>query len=204
MAYGARNYELTGKYVQVSCILYISCEIPVAFFWAISMGRVVLLMGFEQSVADIARGYVVVRLLSNMVLGLVSCVLGFLDLIEKEKFANIIYCISSIIRVVSVLIAAKIHASLATLGIVILVDYCMLFFFLVLIPLKMGWLEKFEDGLFGRLSPKDTVAVNDLFRVALPLVFGGLLPYAEWEILTIFAAILGPAEAATWAVMGYI
>ena len=204
MAYGARNYELTGKYVQVSCILYITCESPVAFVWAITMRRLVLLMGFEQSVANFAQGYVVVRLLSNMVLGLISCVLGFLDLIEKERFANTMYCISSIIRVVSVLVAVKIHASLGTLGVVILVDYCMLFLFLVLIPLKMGWLEKFENGLFGRLSPKDMVAVNGLFRVALPLAFGGLLAYAEWEILTVLAAILGPAEAATWAVMGYI
>jgi len=185
MAYGARNYELTGKYVQVSCILYITCEIPVAFVWAITMRHLVLLMGFEQSVANFAQGYIVVRLLSNMVLGLISCVLGFLDLIEKERFANTMYCISSIIRVVSVLVAVKIHASLVTLGVVILVDYCMLFLFLVLIPLKMGWLEKFENGLFSRLSPKDMVAVNDLFRVALPLAFGGLLAYAEWEILTV-------------------
>ena len=36
--------------------------------------------------------------------------------------------------------------------------------------------------------------LKDLFKTALPLAFGSLLAYAEWEILTIFAAILGPAE----------
>ncbi len=46
--------------------------------------------------------------------------------------------------------------------------------------------------------------VKDLLRVALPLGFGSLLVYAEWEILTVFAVVLGPTEAATWAIMGYV
>ena len=41
-------------------------------------------------------------------------------------------------------------------------------------------------------------------KTALPLAVGSLLSYAEWEIMTVFAAILGPAEAATWAVMGFL
>lgn len=34
----------------------------------------------------------------------------------------------------------------------------------------------------------------DLFKVALPLSMGNLVAYAEWEILTVFAAVLGDAE----------
>jgi Na+-driven multidrug efflux pump len=68
----------------------------------------------------------------------------------------------------------------------------------------MEWYKKFEFGLFGIGACWDRSVVKDLFRVALPLGFGSLLAYAEWEILTVFAAILGPAEAATWAVMGYV
>ncbi len=46
--------------------------------------------------------------------------------------------------------------------------------------------------------------MSDVFQVALPLAFGNLLANAEWEILTILAAVMGPAEAATWSVLGYI
>ena len=36
------------------------------------------------------------------------------------------------------------------------------------------------------------------------MAVGFLLEYAEWELMTIFAAVLGPAEAATWAVLGFV
>ena len=36
--------------------------------------------------------------------------------------------------------------------------------------------------------------VMELFRTALPLAFGNLMAYAEWEMLTVLAAVLGPAE----------
>lgn len=66
----------------------------------------------------------------------------------------------------------------------------------------MGWLKQFQLGLFGKWA--DASVLKTLFKTALPLSFGGLLAYAEWEILIIFAAILGPAEAATWAILGYV
>jgi MATE family multidrug resistance protein len=36
----------------------------------------------------------------------------------------------------------------------------------------------------------------------VPLAFGYLLEYGEWEVLTIFAAHLGPAEVAAWGILG--
>lgn len=39
-------------------------------------------------------------------------------------------------------------------------------------------------------------------RTAVPLSFGYLLEYGEWEVLTIFAAFLGPAEVAAWGILG--
>jgi Na+-driven multidrug efflux pump len=68
----------------------------------------------------------------------------------------------------------------------------------------MGWMQKYEMGLYGSCAWTDMSVMKDVFRVALPLAFGSLLAYAEWEILVIFATVLGPAEAATWAVMGFI
>ena len=62
----------------------------------------------------------------------------------------------------------------------------------------MGWLKQFQLGLFGKWA--DASVLKTLFKTALPLSFGGLLAYAEWEILIIFAAILGPAEGKSLSV----
>jgi Na+-driven multidrug efflux pump len=45
-------------------------------------------------------------------------------------------------------------------------------------------------------------AVRNVCRTAAPISFGFLLQYGEWEILTVFAAHLGPAEVATWGILG--
>ena len=46
--------------------------------------------------------------------------------------------------------------------------------------------------------------VWDVYDAARPLAFGRLLEEAEWEVLTVFAATLGPAKVATWATMALI
>ncbi len=40
-----------------------------------------------------------------------------------------------------------------------------------------------------------------MLRTAAPLSLGTLLEYGEWQLLTIFAATLGPAEVAAWGIM---
>ena len=47
-------------------------------------------------------------------------------------------------------------------------------------------------------------AVKTVVRTAIPLAFGQLLQYGEWELLTIFAGVLGPAEVTTWGIAGTI
>jgi Na+-driven multidrug efflux pump len=59
-------------------------------------------------------------------------------------------------------------------------------------------MQKYENGLFSSFAWTDIKVMKDVVKVALPLAFGALLAYAEWEILTFFAATLGPAEAAAW------
>jgi Na+-driven multidrug efflux pump len=39
---------------------------------------------------------------------------------------------------------------------------------------------------------------------AIPLSLGYLLAYGEWELLTFFAAFLGPAEVSAWGVLGTV
>ena len=205
MAYGAGNYKLTGRYVQISCVFYTLCEIPMGFLWFQYMGKILLLMGFDESVAMIGQNYVWVAMLITIVSTLNSGVMKFLEVIEKPVYANFMYCSSCVLCVALVApFAIMMHASLEGLGLVMLLNEALLLTLNVLIPAKRGWLREFEDGLFRGWSFQSLSLIWAISKVALPLAFGNLLAYTEWEILTISAAILGPAEAATWAVLGYV
>jgi len=205
MAYGAGNYKLTGRYVQISCVFYTLCEIPMGFLWFQYMGKILLLMGFEESVAIIGQNYVWVAMLITIMSTLNSGVMEFLEVIEKPAYANFMYCSSCFLCVALVApFAIMMHASLVGLGLVMLLNEALLLTLNVLIPAKRGWLREFEDGLFRGWSFQSLSVIWAISKVALPLAFGNLLAYTEWEILTILAAILGPAEAATWAVLGYV
>ena len=69
MAYGAKNYELVGSYVQAACIGFIVCEIPGIFVWGYTIGTILRWMGFDDSVIEIAEGYVWVQVAINMMFG---------------------------------------------------------------------------------------------------------------------------------------
>ncbi|KAL3826856.1 hypothetical protein ACHAXA_005698 [Cyclostephanos tholiformis] len=205
MAYGAENYELAGKYAQTACFSYVLCEIPMAFIWVAAMSKILILFGFDESVAMLGHNFAWVRVLINISTGVNMTILNFLAAIEHDKFTNIILSIDSIAKAGFVALAAyEFESSLVVLGLVLLVNATLVFSLIILIPLKMEWFTKFDKGLFGSCPWTDTSVIKDVVRVALPLAFGSLLAYAEWEILTIFAAKLGPAEVATWAIMGFV
>jgi Na+-driven multidrug efflux pump len=46
--------------------------------------------------------------------------------------------------------------------------------------------------------------VKEVSSKAWPLGVAYFLSYGEWELLTVFARALGPAEVVTWAMLGYI
>ena len=205
MAYGAENYKLAGQYVQAGLVLYVLSEIPLIFVWRVAIGKIMLLMGFDELVVALAEEYVLIQVAMYMMIGMNESFHAFLQVIEREKFANFIYVVSTIVRVALVaLFAFKLEASLVALGLVMLTNHALLFCLFVVIPMAMGWSREFEAGLYGKCAFRDVSVLKDLLIVALPLGFGSLLAYAEWEILTVFAAVLGPAEAATWAIMGYV
>ncbi|KAL3785641.1 hypothetical protein ACHAW5_007642 [Stephanodiscus triporus] len=205
MAHGAENHELAGKYVQTACISYVLCEIPMGVIWIATMSKILLLLGFDDSVAMLGQDFVWVRVLINIMTGVDQCIIDFLAAVEYEVFANIINIVFAFAKAGCVALAAyQFDASLVVLGLVVLIVCCLIFFLIVVIPLKMGWMQKYETGLYGSCAWTDMSVMKDVFRVALPLAFGSLLAYTEWEILLIFATKLGPAEAGTWAVMGFI
>ena len=206
MAFGAGNYELAGQFVQTSWLGYAMCQIPMSIIWAAAISPILLLMGFEETVAELAKEYVLVDVAIKMMEGLNEGMLDFLEVIEHERYANVMNCTCFAVQAGTVALVAiySPNATLVIVGLVMLVNQALFFFLNVQIPNKMGWLQDFEVGLFGKFSCRNIPMVKQMFHVALPLAFGNLLAYAEWEVLTIFAAILGPAEAATWAILGYV
>ncbi|KAL7537055.1 hypothetical protein ACHAXR_010152 [Thalassiosira sp. AJA248-18] len=204
MAFGARNYKRCGEYLINSCICYMLCEIVFACVWSIAISPAILMMGFGEEVAELAQGYVYVKVAVNLLEGVEEAILDFLEVVEYEAYANIMYCTNSIVEVVLVGVAATLFdANLVMIGLTCLINQVFFLIVNIVVPKMMGWLAIFESGLYKRPFTNDRL-LKELVKTALPLAFGNLLAYAEWEILIVFALILGPAEAVVWSLLGFI
>eukprot|EP00578_Thalassiosira_sp_NH16_P003552 CAMPEP_0181134250 /NCGR_PEP_ID=MMETSP1071-20121207/31992_1 /TAXON_ID=35127 /ORGANISM="Thalassiosira sp., Strain NH16" /LENGTH=403 /DNA_ID=CAMNT_0023220765 /DNA_START=186 /DNA_END=1397 /DNA_ORIENTATION=+ len=121
MAYGARNYELAGQYLQGSIIIYVICEIPMMIFWGIVTDKLILWMGFDESVAALAASFVWLYMPIQIMEGINEAFLDFLEVVDREAYANSIYCISSVFETIVVaFFAIKMNASLNFIGHVML------------------------------------------------------------------------------------
>jgi MATE family multidrug resistance protein len=206
MAFGAGNNELCGRYVQTACISYALCAIPTAFFWSTTIEKIMLLLGFSKSVAELAQGFVLICLAYQTVEALSLGMQKFLAVIEKETYSNVMFCLSCVTRAALLaLFATTMKApSLNAFGVVILVNSVVSYLAgFIMIPIQMGWTDDFGKGLFGWCSNRWSV-MKEVFVAACPLAFGRLMEEAEWEVLTLFAATMGPAEVATWATLAFI
>lgn len=124
-----------------------------------------------------------------------ATVLEFLEVVEEEAYANIMGCIDSVVGVILMLIFAPHVDKLSVLGLIFIINESVFLALNIAIPKMAGWIEPYEHGLFGKLSLKNRAIVRRLWKTALPLSVGSFLASFEWELLTIFAAVLGPAEA---------
>jgi len=207
MAYEAGNYELAGQYLQGSIIIYVICEIPMILIWGNVTDKLVLLLGFDESVSALASSFVWVYMPIIIMAGINEAFLDFLDVVDRAVYANIMYCISSIVKMCIVaFFVIKMNASLSLnyIGHLMLAFQIMFFFLNAFILYATGWLDEYQTGMFRKFALRNRPAMKTFFKTALPLSFGGLFVYAEWEILLVFASILGPAEAATWAILGFV
>lgn len=205
MAFGARNYFAVGQYVQLAVIFFVLCQLPFFLVWGRFIKEIILLFGFDETAADIASRYVWVALPLDIFKGIHESLLDFLEVIEYEAYANALACTQSMTLVL--LSWAGLHfydADLVFVGLIML--GCNVFFFLLnlMLCIGFGWLEKYAGGLIRSLALKNRPLVKEFLKTSAPLALGSLLAYAEWELLTVFAAFLGPAEAIAWAVLGFV
>ena len=204
-AYGAGNYFLLGQYLQMACVTYTLCQIPMFFVWGAYIGDVLLLFGFDEHVAEIASSYVWLSMTMDVISGIDWVLYEFLEVSGKEVYANVIACIGAVVELPVVWVALHYYDStLFFIGLVFLATQIVFMLLNMCICIRMGWLEEYEDGIFRSLAFRNREALRVYLKTAFPLAIGSLLSYAEWEILTLLAAVLGPAEVATWAVLGYV
>ena len=205
MAYGAENHPLVGQYLQLSCLFYVLCQIPFVVMWSFVMDDIMLLLGYDQDVANIAQKFAWTFVAVEVMRGINVAYYDFLELIEREAYANVINCMEEVFDLGFVtLLAMTTEATLPAIGLVMLLNSSVFLLVNVVITSCKGWTEPFEFGMIGQLALKNKPAVRQMVKTATPLAFGSLLAYAEWELLTVFAAMLGQAEASTWAILGFV
>ena len=205
MAYGAGNYFLVGQYLQLACVLYTLCQIPFFFFWGAYIGDILLFFKYPENVVEIASKYVWLSMTMDVISGVDWVLYEFLEVCGQEFYANAIACIGAAVELPVVWVALHYYDStLFFLGLVMLAIQIVFMILNICICIRMGWLDQYEDGIFRSLAFRNRKTVREWLKTALPLAFGSLLSYAEWEMLTVFAAVLGFKEATTWAVLGYV
>lgn len=127
--------------------------------------------------------------------------IGFLEIVEEETYANIMSCIHSVAAVIAVGVIAKQVDQLFMLGLAMLAIEVIFLELNIIIPKMAGWIELYERGLFHKLALKRGRIIKRMWKTALPLSIGSFLATAEWEVLTVFAAVLGPAEAVSLVIL---
>ena len=142
----------------------------------------------------------------QIMFGIFQSFIDFLGLIDREQLGMVFSCSRDFGKIALVVIVLKSteNATLTIVGLAVLANTCLWVFLTIAISSHKKLTRPYEYGMIGELSLRNKRIVKALLKTGLPLAVGGLLAYAEWEVLTIFAAILGPAEAATWAILGFV
>mmetsp|Transcript_32802 Transcript_32802/g.37315 ORF Transcript_32802/g.37315 Transcript_32802/m.37315 type:complete len:878 (+) Transcript_32802:172-2805(+) len=207
-AVGAKNFKLAGQYVQISTLIYIILYIPNMVLWLYFMDDVILLFGFNQATADLALKYTLVQVFDDIILGIIEAWDGLLDVIGFEVFTTVLGVIFEILGV-GASAALLIFREETTLVELALLNMCMTVLYILLsigicVCCTNGRLNKYIVGICGNPFKVDRKTVWHVFSTSIPLSFGYLFEDGEWELLTIFAAYLGPAEVAAWAILGEV
>lgn len=201
-AVGAENNHLAGQYVQISAVLYLFLGIPALGVWWVWIGDVVKLMGLER-LADIVSQYTKIAVWHYALGGLFE---GYNSLLDVCGYVTIgaMFDIAFGFTNLVILWLSCIYwegFDLIKLAIVELIVSFAFFIGFTIFVACMGWLSPFTDGMLKSCAFRNMNAVKNVVSTAIPLSFGSLLEYGEWEALTFFVAYLGEAEVAAWGLL---
>jgi hypothetical protein len=202
-AYGAGNNVLVGQYVQLCSIAYVLFQVPFIFMWSFATFDIMIWMGFDEHVAQMAQTYGRLVVWRDTVLGVSEVYYNLFEVVEKEYAVAILGNTEALVELGAIAIALYLFGGdLVTVGVIEIVNGLCFFLFALAFTYWKGWLQPFAKGVFTSMAFKNRVAVQQVIKTATPLAFGSVLIHGEWEVLTVFAAYLGAAEVTAWAILG--
>ena len=202
-AYGAGNNVLAGQYVQLCSMTYVLFQIPFILMWSFATFGIMIWMGFDENVAQMAQTYARLAVWRDTVLGVSEVYSNLFEVVEKEFAVAVIGNAEALVELGAIAIALFLYnGDLVTVGVIGILNGLCFFLLTLAFTYWRGWLKPFASGMFTSLSFKNRVAVKQVIKTATPLAFGSVLIHGEWEVLTVFAAYLGAAEVTAWAVLG--
>jgi Na+-driven multidrug efflux pump len=204
-AVGNKNDVLAGQYIQLAFGFYTLFSLILMTMWSFLIDSTLEWLGFDEETVSAGVDYSLVYIFVGLCNGVNHGIHSLLDTMEYEGYSSII----TVLRELSVtgvifLAALFFDVRLQTVG---FLDLGVSLGFLLLNILTIawtGWFRQFYIGLFGTRALENFAAVKVLLRTSGSLAFGYLLSYSEWEILTVFARLLGPAEIVAWGLLGTV
>ncbi|KAL3920484.1 MAG: hypothetical protein SGILL_003239 [Bacillariaceae sp.] len=202
---GAGNDVLVGRYLQLGLFFYTIMTIPGVIIWALLTEETVLWFGFDEETASIGQDYAYTLLIYLFVQGVFECFTEFLNTLGHERYATIFTVIAAVAETVAIIVIAVLGVKdLVVVGLVQVAVGIIAMLSNIGIIMYKGWLENYWEGLIRTNGLKDRRAMHTVFITAIPLGVAWLLTFGEWEVMTLFARKMGPAEVAAWAIIGYV
>jgi Na+-driven multidrug efflux pump len=204
---GDLSHFLAGQYVQHAIVLQLLLGIPLLLVWVLTMEDVVYWLVQSPSIAQIASEYARVVVFYYLVQSVSRTCTVIFHICGHEHFESVIDVTTSMLQVIVVAcVVAKVEtASLVTVGYIQVLIGIAGAVAKVMYPVLRNWMKPFRQGLVGHIALlHNRRGFGQLARALIPLSFGTLLEYGEWEVLTLCLRHLGPAEVAAWAVLGAV
>eukprot|EP00980_Cylindrotheca_fusiformis_P019069 scaffold6433_cov125-Cylindrotheca_fusiformis.AAC.11 len=195
----------SGQYIQVAIFLQLILGIPLLVLWALVMNPVVNWLVQSHTVAAIAEEYTRIASIGYILQSISRTFTAVFHICGHEHFESVIDFVTSMLQMVAVACAVALDDStdmktVAYIQVLVGFSACVA---KMGFPIFKGWEKPFRSGILGNFSfIQNPAAVYNLLRATTPLLLGTILEYGEWEVLTIVLRYLGPAEVATWCLLG--
>ncbi len=153
-AVGAENYKLAGQYVQIAALLYLIVGVPMLGVWYFWIGDVVLLMGFEEEIANTTAEYAKIVVWHYLISGLFDGYNSLLDVTGYALIGSIFDIIYGTVNVVLlwVLCTSWDGVTLYWIGFFELMVSILFFVVFTILVAWRGWLNRFAEGMLGSFA----------------------------------------------------
>jgi Na+-driven multidrug efflux pump len=202
-AVGMKKYFLAGQYTQLTVTLYALTAIPSYLICVLFADEILVRLGLGNELAELSKGYIPFAAASRLLHG--CCAGGIERLMWSEERGRTMVIIEiyvhmfKLVGVVAVLVGVK-SGTIVALGVVELCSAVLCTIVVYWYCEAQGWLAKYKMGLYGHLAIRNTALVKGVLKMAAPLTLGHIFSQGEWQLLTLFAAYMGPAETIAWTI----